>query len=478
MIAGMNLIAGLSIAICLLVCDLRPAASIEDDWTHVWAVLIVASLVPAVAFFQTSVLLNRWQRNSYSIDEKMAACRRLSVSHLLAWLSASAAIIWVLRWHDVVRGAWKIDRWPLVDEWLIFCPILISLAASWAVFYELQLAMSDSSDNAHDKIRWHRIAILNSMRSRWEFVSLRFRLCFLMVLIPISAFVLVRDLLEKLPSQSNFVSGTVTSLALTALLLAMPFLMLLIWKNGKIEDDDLRVRLQQISQAHRLHVFDIRCWHTGRQIVNAAVAGWLPGFRIIFLSDALLQYFPADEVAAVLRHEAGHLRLWHVPQRLILMVLPVFMIAFLSSAGQGDSMLAVPQGWRWLGFLFGGIMILLILRWLSHQMEFEADLYAIRKNAIDEYQQATIKSTEVCPQQSAALCNALLRLAAVSGSASERRTWLHPTIRQRLNFIARVSDEPAAANRFQRKFLSHRIRLALFFALLSGCWWLLTPVSE
>jgi Zn-dependent protease with chaperone function len=532
MMAGMNLIAGLSIAICLLVCDLLPAAAIQNCWTHVWAVLIVAALVPAIAFFQTSVLIQRWQHDTYSFDDKIAACRRLSVSHMLVWLSASAATIWVLRWQDVVRGVWQIDRWPLVDEWLILCPILFSMAASWAVFYELQVALGDS-ETFRSGIRQNSIfgvrevwrlplRWLRYQQPRWEFVSLRFRLYFLIVLLPVSGFLLVRDLAGELSTLSEFASGILTSLALLGLMLAMPFLMLLIWKNGKIENENLRKRLKQICTEHRLSVFDVRTWHTGRQMINAAVAGWLPGFRIIFLSDGLLNHFDEDEVAAVLRHEAGHLRLWHVPQRMFFLLMPIFAVAFFCGAGQGSSAESFAFEWlngsRLCGIACCGVALWLTHRWLSHQMEFEADLYAIQKlstpqssrrrktsekssrcgetsadsrktheTSNEPKRSVTQEADRECSgihcapddfgkidlQQAAALSDALLRLAAMAPGEFDRKTFLHPSIRQRVDFISRVCENQEMATRFQKSFRNKRILLVM----LSLLWCAITALN-
>ena len=40
-------------------------------------------------------------------------------------------------------------------------------------------------------------------------------------------------------------------------------------------------------------------------VINAAVAGFLPPFRYVFLSDGLLSYLGDEEIAAVFAHEMG-----------------------------------------------------------------------------------------------------------------------------------------------------------------------------
>ena len=56
-------------------------------------------------------------------------------------------------------------------------------------------------------------------------------------------------------------------------------------------DPALRGRLLKICREHGLGVFTIRVWNTGGQVVNAIVAGVVPGIRLILLSDGLLRRF-------------------------------------------------------------------------------------------------------------------------------------------------------------------------------------------
>ena len=101
-----------------------------------------------------------------------------------------------------------------------------------------------------------------------------------------------------------------------ALMAGFPFLLLFVWRNKKIDNAELRAELIHTCYQHRLHIHDIRIWITGNQIINALVAGILPRFRIILLTDSLVKLFPRNELLAIVRHEAGHLRLWHLPIRI------------------------------------------------------------------------------------------------------------------------------------------------------------------
>ena len=142
----MNLIVGLLILVCLAGSEFVSPRPVDDVWLRLLAVLVTVAMVPGLAFFQTVVLIKKMRILPISFEGKQLMCRRMTLSHTLVWLSASLAIIWAIRWQDVVRGTWALDRWPLIDECLILLPMTVSLVASWLAFYELQAALSEDTE--------------------------------------------------------------------------------------------------------------------------------------------------------------------------------------------------------------------------------------------------------------------------------------------------------------------------------------------
>jgi STE24 endopeptidase len=481
----MNLMAGLLILACLVGSELAGATVADDLGRRVLAVLLTVAIVPALAFFQSSVLLQKIRREQISLNDSQALCRRMTASHALAWLSASSAIIWALRWQDVVRGNWNLDRWPLLDELMILLPALLSMLLSWAVFYDLHVELVGNRSGS------------SQLKQRLEFVSIRFRVYFLIVLIPVGIFVLLRDVSELISRLPEPFGGLVCMAGLVGLALGFPLLMLFVWKNGPIEDVELRGQLLMVCRDQRLTVFGIRTWRTGQQVVNAVVAGMLPWLRIVFLSDGLLTRFTRAEVVAVFRHEAGHLKRWHVPIRMFFWVAPLLALAWIGEGiQQAESLEAGPvsgiQTWsshpfhvrdllRWLALPHALFMVGLVVyyglttRWLSHQMEYDADLFAIGPDAGPAAEASKVNSSRaisakagnpVCEKNAIAMKSALLRLAAISPSELDRSTFFHPSIRQRLCFIERVIDLPTEALRFRRTFLSRCCGLAAVLVLV------------
>ena len=219
------------------------------------------------------------------------------------------------------------------------------------------------------------------MAARREFVSIRFRLYFLLVLIPVGVFVLVRDLAGLTNSLSEPVAIALALAGICGMIVFFPFLILLVWKNSALADKELERQLIGICRQNRLGISRIRVWKTGNQVINAVVVGFVPRLRMILLSDGLLRQFESSEIEAVLRHEAGHIRLWHLPTRMIFMLLPLVALAIGDpvSLKLSDATSLSSTGLLYLLVLSSyGVYLSLVIRWLSHQMEHEADMYSIR----------------------------------------------------------------------------------------------------
>ena len=134
----MNLLIGLVIVVCLFVCEIDSQSAAEDVWTRVAAMLLVAFSVPGLAVFQTLVLTKNSKLSQLPAEQQEKTLQRLAICHSGVWLVASLMIVWAIKWQTVVRSNWELNQWPLVDEALILLPIVLSLVASWAIFYDVQ----------------------------------------------------------------------------------------------------------------------------------------------------------------------------------------------------------------------------------------------------------------------------------------------------------------------------------------------------
>ncbi len=464
----MNLLIGLVILLCLVCSELQAAEVASDLWTRLVWVALVTLTVPGLALFQTLVVSKRIRNTELLSQERESMLRRLSVCHSAVWLIASLAIIWAVRWQDVVRGNWGLDQWPVIDEAIILAPIIFSLVASWAIFYEIQQAIAGNSRRPSEAPKKRALA-WQSWQSRMAYVSIRFRVYFLMILIPAAIAILAKDVAPWVESLNPQVRFSLYATIVLAMMAGFPFLLLLMWKTIRIENDSLKSELVKTCQLHRLHVHDILVWKTDGQIVNALVAGLIPRLRVIVMSDGLIKHFPRHELLAILRHEAGHVRLWHLPTRIGFTVLPLLALAIDERNAHGgivhiDSMLeqfGLPRG-SGLAFLMGLYAAYAVfgLSWLSHQMEFEADIYSCQQHGSDG-------PVRIDAKHVSDMSDALLRLAALNPEQIEKRSLLHPSIGSRMQMIRAIESHPQRAIAFGKSFL--RRRRIIFIVLVSIC---------
>ena len=430
----MNIVIGIAILLTLMLSDQSLA---PGDINIAFRLCGLVLLTVAAPFSATlMVFLNeRTPSSERSFQKEVATARLNSSIHTVIWLISSLAIVVALGWQDVVRDAMQLGHWILIDEALIVAPMLCSLIVSWAIFFE---------QTSHDIPPERRFTEMKN------YVGLRCRVYLLMVLIPIAIVVLIKDLWPLLSQLSPAFAGLVAVSAIIAMLLVMPLLVRLMWTNRPITEIEGRESLLQLCKNHGLAVKDIHVWDTNHQIVNALVAGLVPRFRILMVSDLLLHSFPQHELQAILRHEAGHIRLRHLQTRIGFILLPALaMLAIEMDPNQTFNNWAADFGITTSAGLLLGLVffayVIIVTTWLSRNMEFEADLYAIgafQKNN-SEIQTA---------QNASVMADALLRFAEQNPDQFSRRSITHPSLMERIEMIKKANNSTKVARDFQRRF--------------------------
>ena len=470
----MNLVIAIVIVLCLVTCEFSSPEPVQDVWTHVWAMMITALIVPGLAAFQTFVVTRRIRTFEMDYETCQTIIKRLSIAHSAVWLAASLAIVCATEWQNVVRDNWQLDRWPLIDEAVIVMPILLSLVASWAIFFEIHRtfharsspATANSTDKAQTASRAVRFFTRLVDSKRLRYVSIRFRVYCGLVLIPVGVMVFIRDLQIPWDSLNGMQSVATLVLLLLTMLAISPFLLMMVWRNSQIPDTELRQTLAEDCQTHRLRIFGLRVWKTNGQVLNAMVAGVIPWLRVILISDKLVKQFSQHEIRAVLRHEAGHIRQRHVLIRMGFVALPLLMLvsfefSSLKLLSQIQSIGSV--NWPTIGGVIAIVCAALVivayfatvLPWLSRRMEHEADLYA---SAIDQ---------RIEPTQLTGMIDALIRFAAHAPEQLNRRSWMHPSLQQRIDVLTYAASNPETFVEFRRSFRHQQAVVAIVGGLVA-----------
>jgi STE24 endopeptidase len=229
-----------------------------------------------------------------------------------------------------------------------------------------------------------------------------------------------------------------------------PWLLRRVWRTWPLEPGPLRGRLEAAAGRAGFRASEILVWHTGGMVVNAAVAGFLPRLRCVFLTDALMTQLTDEEIEAVFGHEIGHVRHRHLMLRVMAMIAPVSVVLLAQQAF--PMAISQVEGWLLAGgmgvqapmgvvVLVGmGLYVFLVFGAYSRLLEGQADLFGCRALACDGDGDATATFT-----------SALEKIAAANGMNRRASGWQHASIARRVRLLDRVADDPAYGRRFQRR---------------------------
>jgi Zn-dependent protease with chaperone function len=428
-----------------------------------WRLVVVATaalVAPLAALLGT----HRLAATIAADEESEDAIARLQAGVIAVWLSAVALILVVAQWPQIIRSNWRLAGWPLVDELAILLPVIAPLVLVWAALYRLERA----AQLAVCRARQIGPPPPRLLRHLW----LQARHHLGLVLLPPLAIVGLFETLSALKIRAvNIDTAWWLAAPLVAtILLLMPLAVKRIWRTTSLTARPLRDTLDGVCGERKCGVRDILIWHTDGTMGNAAVVGISRHLRYMLLTDVLLARLSDSQLAAVVRHELGHLRRWHLPLRLALLLLPVaWWLAIKHAAPEmetGLESLAASFGIRpQLAAAIGVPLALLayaviVVGWFSRLLEHDADLDAclaadgrIDKFAVDDF------------------CSALTTLC---GRSRESRfsQWLHPPVAQRVVFLERALIEPSQAAPSRRRMRSIAIAIVLLYVaagMLAAC---------
>ena len=404
-----------------------------------WRLFVVGSatlIAPLAALVGTQRLART--RSGEDGDD---AFWRLQTVVVGLWLGTVALMLLVAQWPRIVRGNWQLAGWPLVDELAILAPVIAPLILVWAVLYRVERAAQVASCRARN--------ITPPPPRMASYVWLQIRHQLAMVLLPPLVIVGLIEVLLSLrimPTDVDAAWWFILPL-IGMMLVLMPLAVRRIWQTSSLTENPLREILDGVCIGRKCHVRDILIWHTDHTLANAAVVGMSRHLRYLLLTDLLVNRLNDRELAAVARHELAHLRRWHLPLRMAVLLVPVVWWLAVKHAWPMvdvplESLLTAAgvDGKRWLVFLLPlGMLVyaLLAVGRFSRFLEHDADLDA----CFDD--QGRLDST--CADD---FCSALTTLCG-SGRESRLSQWLHPSVVERVKFLRAATLEPDCATAFR-----------------------------
>ena len=423
-------------------CPSMPAEGVV--WRSELMILAIAVVVIAAQAI-SSVTAVRIRQRPEDSDHILLISGRWRRLHTALWIGMVTVVSLGTGWPQIVRFNWGLNDTFLLDELLILLPVLIPLILSWIAFYQIERA-------AYGARVATGIPAARPAPSLKHFLALHMRHYLGVMLLPIVLLIAVQDAVALwMPDalRSNW-SAVVYVLPIAALVLFFPTLLRRLWKTRPLADGDLRERLTALSTRAGLPVREILVWETRGVVVNAAVSGWIPGHRYVFLTDGLIDRLTSRQIEAVFGHELGHIRRRHLLLRGLVMLAPLSLLwaleivwpesatfsAAISSRLPTTAQLPVAVGTlvaiaSYAYFVFGGYCRLL---------ESEADLYA-----------CGMLETETPEEAYHIFSSALERLAMASGVPRDKSTWQHPSIAKRTALLLRAGEDASVGRRFEQR---------------------------
>ena len=311
------------------------------------------------------------------------------------------------------------------------------------------------------------VDMVHAWRGRMKYIAAHLRGTIAWLAVPVVVLMAISDGISRLPIPASVSALAMPLASLAMVLVGLPMLTRLVFRSTPMDPDraDWYRRLIHAAGGGRIAVSR---WDTGRQTANALVAGFVPPWRRLWITDRIEDELPPDQIALIVLHEIGHLRRRHMPLRMLSLI-PAWGLGWATTRLMGEAAFAEAAG---LGA--GLAATLAMLRWVSHATEFDADRWACETAARisaggGSAEMADAGSIEGLPANRTAagrsLAAALRRVSF--GADPGRSSWLHPSIDARTarlispaacngDAVARRAESPW--KRFSRRFRNLRSR--------------------
>jgi Zn-dependent protease with chaperone function len=391
---------------------------------------------------------------------------------------------------------------PVFATFILLLPLLIALALGWAIGYDMDRRLRESSLVAGlDSGR-----VYHAMPSRWLWTWTQFRHHLLIVLVPvllISAWSTLAEPLALSRTVRSVVGSSPLAMDLTTLafqiagalcvLALTPSILRRLWDTTPLPAGPLLAGLYDIAAHARVRIRPPLLWRTHGTLMNAMVLGFLPPTRAILMTDLLVESLADTQIRAVMAHEVGHIRRRHLPWLAAVVVVTLGLSTaaadlllraiapgLLAAADPGDPDHALAAG---IVTLFSAALTIITFGWVSRRFEWQADAFAAATlsaltppiipadsspftspDAAPAPPPSTAAApvTHITPDGALAITSALRTVALLNHLSPERFSFRHGSIRTRIDRIDSLIGRPIAALPIDRT--SRRIKLACIAA--------------
>lgn len=224
-----------------------------------------------------------------------------------------------------------------------------------------------------------------------------------------------------------------------------------LWGCKKLPDGYLKNHLQTFCAKQNFSA-DFYLWplFEGR-VLTAGVMGIVPGLRYILITPALIETLTLAELEAVMAHEIGHVKKYHLllyifiiggfsllagflaePLIYALLSMDFFSNLIISSGVSAENVLTVAAGVPLLIFML--VYFRFVFGYFIRNFERQADLFSL----------STIGDSR-------GLVSAFEKIAVMGGNIRNQRNWHHFGIGERIDCLELAEQQPGRIERHNRK---------------------------
>ena len=284
---------------------------------------------------------------------------------------------------------------------------------------------------------------------------------------------LVFDLLQLLPipalrqlAMSQWGEPLLILLFFIFLAITFPALIKQLWGCLPLPPGPVRQHIEEFCRKQDFNYSDIMLWplYEGKML-TAGVMGLSKRFRYLLITPALLNALTSYEIEAVLAHEIGHIKKYHLQLYLLLFLcfgLVVSLITqplvyFLLSSNFFYKVVNFAGIDPEAGITFWGVAPLFVIMLVYFRYIFGFFMRNFERQA-DQHVFKALGDHKP-------LVSSLEKIGYLSGNIRDQPSWHHFGIAQRVDFLEKCSANPRLAVLHDRKVYAS---LLLFLLLLAG----------
>lgn len=269
----------------------------------------------------------------------------------------------------------------------------------------------------------------------------------------------VADFIQILPFDSPklFLSTAYGQLSyflvfLFAIAIFGPSIIQKFWQCKPLEYGIHRKRIERLCKKASIGYSDILNWPIlSGTMITAGVMGLVKKFRYILVTKALLRFLEPDEIDAVIAHEIGHVKKYHLLFYLlffsgyILFSYAVFNLIVLLSIYLAPLLKYLfKSGINIEGLTSTMITLFLIINFILYFRYIFGFFMRNFERQADTYVYSLFHSAMP-------LISTLNKIAVTSGQSPDKPNWHHFSIKERIDFLHKCEKDRAWINRHNRK---------------------------